>query len=68
MESRWLRSRIVPCSIQILIENAVKHNIVKISEPLVIEVKVEQEYLVVSNRINLKLNQVNTPSESAWKI
>ena len=55
VESRWLRSRIVPCSIQILIENAVKHNIVKISEPLVIEVKVEQEYLVVSNRINLKI-------------
>jgi sensor histidine kinase YesM len=55
VESKWLRSRIVPCSIQILIENAVKHNIVKVSEPLVVEVKVEQEHLVVSNRINLKI-------------
>ncbi len=55
VDGKWLRSRIVPCSIQILIENAVKHNIVKISEPLVIDVKVEQEFLVVSNRINLKI-------------
>ena len=55
VDRRWLRSRIVPSSIQILIENAVKHNIVKISEPLVIDVRVENEHLVVSNRINLKI-------------
>ena len=55
VDRKWLRSRVVPCSIQILIENAVKHNIAKISEPLVIDVRVEQEYLVVSNRINLKI-------------
>lgn len=55
VDKKWLRSRVVPCSIQILIENAVKHNIAKISEPLVIDVRVEQEHLVVSNRINLKI-------------
>ena len=42
---------IVPVTLQILIENAVKHNIVDINRVLVIDVLTSGDYLVVSNNL-----------------
>lgn len=45
---------IVPVTLQILIENATKHNVVDIAKPLRIDVISVGDYLVVSNNLQLK--------------
>lgn len=47
-----------PVSIQLLVENAVKHNVVSIRSPLTITIKIEEGRLIVSNTINIK-KQIN---------
>ena len=50
------RSRfVVPCSIQLLVENAIKHNVVSVREPLCIRITVEEDFLVVRNNLNPKI-------------
>ena len=53
-----LTKKIVPLSLQILMENAIKHNIVSAEKPLHISVFAENGSLVVSNNLQVK-NQVN---------
>lgn len=45
---------VVPLSVQMLVENAIKHNIVSEDEPLEIHIFEENDYLVVENNIQLK--------------
>lgn len=52
-----LTRKIVPLSLQILMENAIKHNIVSSEKPLKIDVFAENGTLVVSNNLQKK-NQV----------
>ncbi|MEO1515677.1 MAG: histidine kinase [Bacteroidota bacterium] len=50
-----LHSKVVPLSLQILIENAIKHNIISSDRPLCVEVFVEDgETLVVRNNLQKK--------------
>jgi len=51
---------IVPMSLQLLLENAIKHNIVSKAKPLLINVDIIADSLVVSNKIQAKSTQ--TPS------
>ncbi len=53
-----LQKRIVPLSLQILMENAIKHNIVSADKPLHIAISALNGSLVVSNNLQMK-NQVN---------
>lgn len=46
--------KIVPLSLQLLLENAVKHNVVSSSKPLKVRIFVEDGYLQVQNNINPK--------------
>lgn len=43
---------IPPASIQLLIENAVKHNKLSDEEPLQIDIKLDSDYIVVQNNLN----------------
>jgi hypothetical protein len=45
---------IVPVTLQILIENAIKHNVVDKDMPLYIEIKTNNDYLVVSNNLQVR--------------
>jgi two-component system LytT family sensor kinase len=45
---------IVPVTLQILIENAIKHNIVDKDKPLTIDILTLGDYLVVSNNLQVK--------------
>lgn len=45
---------IVPLSLQMLIENAIKHNIISEDAPLNIEIYTEDEYVIVKNNLQLK--------------
>ncbi|WP_348713797.1 2TM domain-containing protein [Tenacibaculum sp. 190130A14a] len=46
--------KIVPLSLQLLLENAVKHNVVSTAKPLEIKIFEEKGYLQVQNNINPK--------------
>ncbi len=52
---RPLREKaIVPVTLQILIENALKHNIVDAARPLTIDIYTAGDYLIVSNNLQLR--------------
>jgi two-component system, LytTR family, sensor kinase len=53
-----LQQKIVPLSLQILMENAIKHNIVSASRPLKIDVFAQNGSLVVRNNLQMK-NQLS---------
>lgn len=46
--------QIVPVTIQILIENAVKHNVIDKDKPLTISIFTSGDYLIVSNNLQLR--------------
>ena len=52
-----LSRSVVPCCVQLLIENALKHNSVQADMPLHVKVRVEDDCVVVSNNRNPKLRR-----------
>ena len=48
------RFKIIPVSLQLLIENALKHNSISYEKPLQIKIIKENDYIVVSNNIQRK--------------
>jgi two-component system LytT family sensor kinase len=62
VEDGELDKGIVPVLTQILIENAVKHNVISNDHPLLISISVENNFLVVSNSV-AKKNQVETSNK-----
>jgi sensor histidine kinase YesM len=51
---------ILPCSLQLLIENATKHNVISSADPLVINIKSDHETISVTNNIIPKVTQVTS--------
>jgi len=45
---------IVPLSLQMLIENAIKHNIISEDEPLTIDISNSNNYIIVKNNLQIK--------------
>ncbi|SDK64716.1 Histidine kinase [Pedobacter sp. ok626] len=52
--NEMLGSGIAPITLQLLIENAIKHNVISVSEPLHIRIYGLKDHLFVENNINLK--------------
>jgi len=52
--------KIVPLALQILLENAIKHNKITDEEPLFIKIFVEDNYLIVENNYNPILDEKST--------
>ena len=46
---------IIPCSLQLLVENATKHNSISEEQPLRIRISIEGDYIVVTNNRNPKI-------------
>lgn len=59
---KYYENKIVPVTIQNLIENAIKHNIIDDESPLVINIYVEDDYLVIQNNLQKK-NFVETSNK-----
>lgn len=57
-----LHYKIAPVTLQNLIENAIKHNVIDATSPLVIDIFADQEYLVVQNNLQKK-NMVETSNK-----
>ncbi len=47
-------NKIAPMTIQLLIENAIKHNVVSAKYPLTIEIEMNQDFVIVRNNIKPK--------------
>jgi len=61
IDTAWKEKIVIPpLSIQLLIENAIKHNKFTTDHPLRIQLSLESEYLVVQNNLNKK----NSPEKS----
>lgn len=54
IENAYLTSGIVPVTLQNLFENAIKHNSLEEGNPLIINVFVEENYLIVKNNLQRK--------------
>lgn len=53
----YLQKKVLPLSLQLLIENAIKHNITSTEQPLTITVLIKEDKLYVENKLQRK-NQV----------
>ncbi len=53
-----LAAMVVPMSLQLLIENAIKHNIVSRAKPLIINIEIDENYLVIRNKIQAKSTKI----------
>lgn len=51
---KWMDKMIIPLSLQITFENAIKHNIITREQPLTIRVHIANDCLVVSNNLQRK--------------
>ncbi len=60
VDEEYSKTRIPPLTLQMLLENAVKHNVLSEETPLRIEVKTEGNYLVVTNNITQKPKKVTS--------
>jgi two-component system, LytTR family, sensor kinase len=56
IEAERLNDFVLPLSLQILIENVIKHNEVSSEYPMVIELKTDRDFLIVSNNLQKKSN------------
>jgi len=57
---------IVPSSIQLLIENAVKHNIISKANPLTISIIADDDFVTVKNNLQLK-NTIDPSTKTGLK-
>ncbi len=55
-----LNRMVVPLSVQMLVENSIKHNIISEDGPLKIQIYEEPDYLVVENNLQLKSTVANS--------
>jgi sensor histidine kinase YesM len=53
-----LERMIVPMSVQLLLENAIKHNVVSRSKPLIINVSIKEDHVLVENQIQATSTQL----------
>ena len=60
IEERYFESGIPPFTLQLLIENCIKHNIVSLEKPLFIKLYTEENFIVVENPIQLKKGELST--------
>lgn len=60
VKSELLKFLLPPLSLQLVLENAIKHNILSETQPLVIEIFYEDHCLIVKNNIQPKLSSVHS--------
>lgn len=64
--SFYMKCYVPPMTLQILVENAIKHNKVSRSQPLLININVEKDFLIVKNIISPK-EHLETSTKSGIK-
>lgn len=59
---------VIPCTLQLLIENAIKHNAVNKDNPLIINISIKNNHLVVQNNLCPKLTRPNSTGKGLKNI
>ncbi|MDN3582635.1 sensor histidine kinase [Mucilaginibacter flavus] len=54
IDAKYLGTLIPPFTLQLLVENCIKHNIVSLERPLYINLYTEGDYIVLENQVQLK--------------
>lgn len=62
ISEEYLNNKIAPVTLQNLIENAIKHNIIDVEIPLRIDIFIEDEYIIVKNNLQRK-NKIETSNK-----
>ncbi|GAB3921632.1 sensor histidine kinase [Mucilaginibacter myungsuensis] len=62
LTERTLKTLIPPFTLQLLIENCIKHNVVSLSRPLYITIYEDGEYIIVENVLQVKKGDVSSTS------
>ncbi|MBF4515604.1 histidine kinase [Flavobacterium sp. ANB] len=60
VDQKQYDSAIPPFTLQLLIENCIKHNVVSLDKPLQIDLYTEDDFLVIENQIQLKRGVLST--------
>ncbi len=55
IEKRYLKTQVIPCSLQLLIENATKHNIISGEMPLTVKIFITNEQICIENNRQLRI-------------
>ncbi len=59
VDTKYHPQKIVPLSLQMLLENAIKHNVISKSKPLLVEVFIDEKgFLIVRNNLQKKVQQM----------
>jgi hypothetical protein len=57
-----LKRKVIPLAVQLLMENAIKHNVISIDRNLSINIYTENNYLIITNNLQLKNMPVDSTS------
>lgn len=60
IETKYYESGIPPFTLQLLIENCIKHNVVSLEKPLTIKLYTDKDFIVVENPVQLKKGELST--------
>jgi len=60
LNDQVLHTLIPPFTLQLLVENCIKHNVVSVDKPLHIRLYAEAEHIIIENRIRLKTGDHNS--------
>ncbi|NOQ28433.1 MAG: histidine kinase [Bacteroidales bacterium] len=60
IDKEGIEKNIAPLSLQLLVENAIKHNIVSKENPLLLEISSDNNYVIVKNNLQLKESSYST--------
>ncbi len=60
IDAEHYQSSIPPFTLQLLIENCIKHNVVSLEKPLRIKLYSERDFIVVENPVQLKRGELST--------
>jgi PAS domain S-box-containing protein len=54
LDAQAMQHQVAPLTLQLLIENAVKHNTISAESPLILNIYAQEDWLVVSNNLQLR--------------
>ncbi|MFT3827804.1 MAG: histidine kinase [Chitinophagaceae bacterium] len=60
LSEKDLKTLIPPFTLQLLVENCIKHNVISLQKPLHIKVYEEGDYIVLENNVQLKTGEVGS--------
>lgn len=66
--NQFLERELPVLTLQLLVENTVKHNEISVNKPLTVNIFIEKEYLIVENIINPKLTTIDSSGQGLSNI